>query len=156
MARTKSQQNDQICFEKIPNDQRKFLDRFAETFQENSQELAIQVINRFFEDKMFFIGGKIPKNLLFDKKAISMVLNFDVSHGVELAHESLPKKCRPPKYDSSSKKSYEPKDDVDFTTMFILDLLKLIEKSGVPQQFVGGIMCLYILLVEGHDIGKYP
>ncbi len=127
-------------------DQDKFYRSFSKTFQKDVHALARHYIEQFFSDKMFYCGGAIPKYLLFADLRISMVLNYDITQGVRRAYKYLE-----PLYDIDPKnKSGETGEDV----LMVLNTLSMLEKAGIPQQFAGGMMCMYLELVEGIDIGK--
>jgi hypothetical protein len=128
-------------------DQNKFYHNFSRTFQKDVRALARHYIEQFFSDKMFYCGGSIPKYFLFSDCRVSMVLNYDITRGVKRVYKYLE-----PLYniDPKNKSSGETGEDV----LMVLKALNMLEKAGVPQQFAGGMMCMYIELVEGIDIGK--
>lgn len=128
-------------------DQNKFYDEFSKSFQKDVHALAKHYIEQFFCDKMFHCGGAIPKYFLFTDWRISMVLNYDITKGVKRAYEVLE-----PLYniDPNSRPTGETGEDV----LVVINTLNMLEKAGVPQQFAGGMMCMYLELVEGIDIGQ--
>ena len=130
-------------------DQNKFYRDFSNTFQKDVLALSKHYIEQFFSDKMFYCGGTIPKYLLFSDSRVSMVLNYDITQGVKRAYKYLE-----PFYgiDPKNKSSGESGEDI----LMVINILNMLEKAGVPQQFAGGMMCMYIELVEGIDIGKEP
>jgi 5-methylthioribose kinase len=61
----------------------------TEDFFRDVNALAKHYIDQFFLDKMFYCGGPIPKRFLHDAKWITMVIDFDISKGVEMAYKAL-------------------------------------------------------------------
>ena len=117
---------------------------FAQDFFSDVKALAKQYMEQFFGDKMLHCGGKIPKSFLFAERRISMVLNYDIIKGVERAYKAL---------DNQEKlNSGEVTDDIKLVN----ETLNLLSRSGIPQQFAGGMMCLYLEFIEGIDIGTEP
>lgn len=124
---------------------------FAQDFYSDVKALARQYMEYFFQDKMLHCGGKIPKSLLFTERRISMVLNYDIVMGVERAYKYLEPMLNPQDVEYA-KQSGEATDDIKLVN----EALSLLARSGVPQQFAGGMMCLYLEFVEGINIGTEP
>ena len=118
-------------------------------FHSEVEELAKYYINRFFDGKMLYCGGKIPRSYLFAKDKVSMVLNFDICAGCDYVYATLEKSLS--KYEiDSARITGEVTSDIKL----VRETLDLIAKSGVPQQFAGGIMVLYLELVEGVEFAE--
>lgn len=122
---------------------------FAQEFFGDVKALAKQYMEQFFKDKMLHCGGKIPRSFLFAERRISMVMNYDIIKGVERAYKSLEKVMPMP---CDAKQSGEATDDIKLVN----ETLNLLARSGIPQQFAGGMMCLYLEFIEGVDIGTAP
>lgn len=118
---------------------------FAQTFHHNVRALAKFYMQQFFNDKTMYCGGKIPKVVLLIEKRISIVINYDISKGVLKAYEAL----------SSVIKNEIPKTTGEATSdiKLVNETLNLLAQSGVPQQFAGGMLLLYLEFVEGIEIG---
>jgi len=123
---------------------------FAQEFFGDVKSLARQYMEQFFKDKMLHCGGKIPRSFLFAERRISMVMNYDIIKGVERAYKSLEKTM--PVDADQAKQSGEATDDIKLVN----ETLNLLARSGIPQQFAGGMMCLYLEFIEGVDIGTTP
>jgi len=124
---------------------------FAQDFFGDVKALAKQYIEQFFKDKMLHCGGKIPRSFLFAERRISMVMNYDIIKGVERAYKAL-EKVMPVADIDQAKQSGEATDDIKLVN----ETLNLLARSGIPQQFAGGMMCLYLEFIEGVDIGTSP
>lgn len=117
---------------------------FATGFIGDLKCLIHQYIEYFFKDKSFYCGGKIPKRMLNTDRNISIVANYDISRSVKRAYSSLEN------HEISSSSLGEVTGDIKLVS-FILEELA---KSGIPQQFAGGMLLMYLELVVGVDIGQ--
>ena len=137
--------------DKYTPEQEQAIKVFAQDFYSDVKALARQYMEQFFQNKMLHCGGKIPKSLLFSDRRILMVLNYDIIKGVKRAYKYLE-----PSLDirdvESSKQTGETTDDIKLVN----ETLDLLAQSGIPQQFAGGMMCLYLEFIEGIDIGTEP
>lgn len=124
---------------------------FAQDFYGDVKTLAKQYMDQFFKDKMLHCGGQIPRSFLFADRRISMVMNYDIIKGVERAYAALEKIMLVADIDHA-KQSGEATDDIKLVN----ETLNLLARSGIPQQFAGGMMCLYLEFIEGVDIGTAP
>lgn len=120
---------------------------FAQDFFGDVKVLAKQYIEQFFNGKMHHCGGKIPKSFLFAERRVSMVLNYDISTGVQCAYKALGPTLNDRDLEIA-KLSGEMTSDIKLVT----EVLSLLAKSGVPQQFAGGMMMMYLEFIEGIDI----
>lgn len=131
-------------------DQQKYLNNFSKNFKSDVRLLAKHYIDRLFSDQMLHTGGSIPRVFLESERRISMVLNYDIIKGVTRAYKSLePMLENDVKF---SKNSGEATADI----ILVNNLLNMLSSKGIPQQFAGGLMCMYLELVEGIDIGTDP
>lgn len=124
---------------------------FVEEFYSDAKALAKQYIEQFFKDKMLHCGGKIPSFLLFNERRISMVLNYDIITGVDRAYKYLEKELTLEEIEES-----KISGEVTYDIKVVTDILALLSSSGIPQQFAGGMMCLYLEFIEGVNIGTEP
>lgn len=124
---------------------------FAQDFYSDVKALAKQYMDQFFKDKMLHCGGKIPKSLLFSDRRLSMVLNYDIIQGVERAYKHLE-----PTIFSEDLKSARQTGETTDDIKLVNETLSLLSQSGIPQQFAGGMMCLYLEFIEGINIGSEP
>ena len=120
--------------------QKVFLSNFADEFSTDVRKLAEMYVEHFFKDKMLHSGGRIPKKCLTAEERIDVVLNLDISSGVQKAYQHM---C-----------AFDVVDHGEIPTdiKLVLDVLRLLSKSGVPQQFAGGMMLLYLEFIEGVQI----
>jgi len=137
--------------EEYSSEQERVIKVFAQDFYSDVKALARQYVEQFFADKMLHCGGKIPKSLLFSERRMSMVLNYDIIKGVERAYKYLEPMLNSRDVESA-KHSGEATDDIKLVN----ETLSLLARSGVPQQFAGGMMCLYLEFIEGVNIGTEP
>lgn len=90
-----------------------------------------------------FFDKKISKNILLDESHVDMVLNYDIITSVKIAYSSL--------------KDYEISSsclgDVTGDVRLVNSILRTLAESKVPQQFAGGMLLLYLKLIEGINIG---
>lgn len=123
-------------------DQEEKIKKFAQNFHRDVRVLASFYMHQFFSDKTMHCGGKIPKTTL--DKRISMVVNYDVSRGVLQAYNSL-------SY-TSEVKSVREAGESSPDIKLVNETLNLLAQSGIPQQFAGGMLLLYLEFVEGIEI----
>ena len=116
-------------------------------FVSNVRILAKKYIEDFFKDKMLHCGGKIPKSFLNSDRRISMVMNYDVIMGIDHAYFAL-EKTIPQEELERARNTGETTADI----VLVNETLYTLAKSGIPQQFAGGMMCLYLEFIEGVDI----
>jgi hypothetical protein len=124
---------------------------FAQDFYSDVKVLAKQYMEQFFKDKMLHCGGKIPKSLLFADRRLSMVLNYDIIKGVERAYKYLEPMLLSEDL-NSARQTGETTEDIKLVN----GTLCLLAQSGIPQQFAGGMLCLYLEFIEGINIGSEP
>ena len=134
-----------------PPEQEREIKVFAQDFYSDVKALAKQYMEQFFKDKMLHCGGKIPKSFLFAERRVSMVLNYDISRGIDRAYKYLEKTMLQQDI-NEAKQNGEATDDIKLVN----ETLYLLARSGVPQQFAGGMLCLYLEFIEGVDIGTEP
>jgi hypothetical protein len=120
---------------------------FAQDFYGDVRVLTRQYMEQFFSNKMLHCGGKIPRSLLYTDTHISMVMNFDISKGVDRAYEALEPLLSPEEV-ALSKQTGEATSDIKLVN----DTLNLLARSGIPKQFAGGMMLLYLKFVEGIEV----
>lgn len=120
------------------------LQKFTEQFTHKVRELALDYIDKFFNDKKLCSGGKIPKYMLHCPKRISMVMNYDIAKGVNHAYRVL-KEMVTPEEERRASNTGEATQDIKLVN----ETLNLLSRSGVPQQFAGGMMILYLEFCEG-------
>jgi hypothetical protein len=120
------------------------MEQFTEEFAHKVRELAVYYIDKFFEDKKLCSGGKIPRYMLHCPKRISMVMNYDIIKGVDHAYSAL-KHMVSPEEKARASLTGEATADIKL----VIEVLNFLARSGVPQQFAGGMMVLYLEFVEG-------
>jgi hypothetical protein len=124
-------------------EQEKQLVLFATSFFGELKYIAKKYINDFFAQESFHQGGKIPRALLNNNSNISMVINYNINTGVDQAYHCL-------KQHGFSESSSGITEDI----MLVVNILNKLSAANVPQQFAGGMILLYLNLVEGVDIGQ--
>jgi len=112
---------------------------YAVDIYQDFDKLAENFIYAFFCDKSMFCGGPIPKKLLFSRQYITLVLNLKIAKGIQRAHEMI---------EIHNKTAENPITDIQAMEL-VRDTLDLFAHSGVPKQLAGGILLMYLELVEG-------
>lgn len=125
------------------------LEQFTEQFADKVRELAVNYIDKFFDGKKMCSGGKIPKYMLHCPKRISLVMNYDIIKGVDHAYRILSDMVSPEE-ESRASIIGEATQDIKLVN----ETLNLLARSGVPQQFAGGMMILYLEFCEGVRCNK--
>lgn len=113
----------------------------TDNFPKKVRELAVYYIDKFFEDKKLCSGGKIPRYMLHCPKRIEMVMNYDIIKGVDHAYMIL-------KHIIPQTEEANPNAEAGDIKL-VTEVLNFLSQSGIPQQFAGGIMVIYLELVEG-------
>lgn len=134
--------------EEYSPEQEEALQGFAQGFAGDVKALAKQYVEQFFRDKMMHCGGKIPKSFLFNERRMSMVLNYDIIKGVDKAYAALEPTIDEDEL-AEARQTGEPTRDIEL----VINTLHLLSSSGIPQQFAGGMLCMYLEFVEGVEIG---
>ncbi len=98
----------------------------------------------FFASQEFHAGGKIPKRMLHCPRRLSMIFNIDISMAVEIAYRSMADTLTQQEIDLARRNSEATKD-----VILVNEILKRLARSGVPQQFSGGFLLLYLEFCEG-------
>lgn len=111
---------------------------------ESIEVSAKKCIDNFFSDKRMHCGGKIPKTILHNVKRIEMVINFSITNGVRYIYKLL-------KPTISEKEIAEATRTGDCTSdvRLVNDSLRFLAKSGVPQEFAGGMLVFYLDVCHG-------
>jgi len=113
---------------------------YASDIFQDFNKLAERYILTFFQGKKMYCGGQIPRKILCSPSYITLVLNTKISEGIKLAHRALQAYGRV--------ENEFAKNDIEF----VQNALNLCAISGVPKQFSGGLLLMYIELVEGLGI----
>jgi len=104
---------------------------YSGAFVKDVEQFAREEMDRFFSKEELFCGGAIPKDMLNSQEYVTMVLNTDISHGVDAAYKVM-----------------QSESDV----AVVNKILEKLSKSGVPKEFAGGILLIYLELVKGVDV----
>lgn len=103
-------------------------------------------IDAFFADKQMYCGGAIPKRLLHDPDRVSMVINYNIIRGVDHAYTLLEHAISEQEIMDAARTGDSTKD-----IKLVNETLKLLAQYRVPRQFAGGILVMYLELVEGAE-----
>lgn len=113
----------------------------------NVSDFVKMCIEKFFDDKIMHCGGKVPKYMINTPKRVSMVINTKLCDAVDMAYESLRD------YVSvEEKKIAKYHGEITSDIKMVNEALGLLGKSGMPQQFAGGMMILYLVYCKGVKI----
>ena len=112
--------------------------------------LASHYVNKFFSDKKNKYGGDISPDLLNCEKRISIVLNTNIIDSVKRIYSTLNNYINITEEDISFAKKT---GDVTQEIKLVNETLKSLYEFGIPQQFAGGMVILYLEFCEGIDFG---
>lgn len=110
---------------------------------ENVHEFVKECVSRFFSDKQMHCGGKVPKYVISDKAKITLVMSISLLDSVDIAYQSLK---------NLSEDDIKMNGDVAPDVKLVTESLSVISKAGVPQQFAGGMLLMYLEIVKGVKI----
>ena len=115
-----------------------FSDEFLLNFLKNVQAVVTDCIDAFFKGRQLHCGGDIEEDVLHCPAYVSMVMNTDVSRGVDVVYDVMQR--------SRAAVSEETKQD------FVIRLLDSCAPMGIPKCFSGGLMLMYMELCLGTDL----
>lgn len=121
---------------------------YVGSFVDDVRTLARDYVERFFADKRMACGGRIPKYLLHNERRISMVMNYTISIGVDQAYKALE-----PLLSEAEQEEARRTGEATSDIKLVNETLNLLARSGIPQQFAGGMLLLYLEFVEGVHVG---
>lgn len=113
-------------------------------FLEDLKKLATQYIDQFFQDKRMHCGGSIPKYLLHCPQRLSRVMNYDIVRSVDTAYIALEQTVSVEEAANARRFGGATSD-----IKLVNETLNLLARSGIPQQFAGGMLLMYLEFVEG-------
>lgn len=120
-----------------------------EDFRSDVTELASYYIKMFFKNKNLHNSTITDKDLINENK-ISIVVNTSIISGVQKAYKILESYIIITQEDiNKAKKNGDVTEDIKL----INETLKSLYTAGVPQQFAGGMMLLYLEFCRGVDFG---
>jgi hypothetical protein len=120
-------------------------DRFsASLFREDLKLLRRNYVDAFFGDKRMHCGGSIPKYLLHAENRLSLVGNLSILDAVDMAYRGLENSVDRHLLEKS-RKTGESTSDI----RLVNETLKKFAKAGIPQEFAGGLLILYLEFCEG-------
>lgn len=119
----------------------------CEYYTNNMEDFAKQQILKFFSGKELHCGGKIPHSLLENSKRVNMVVNLDLDSSINIFYNHSEGTMS-----QEELERYKKTGEVSWDIILVNDSLKLLAKSGVPQQFAGGMLLIYLELVKGYEI----
>jgi hypothetical protein len=115
-------------------------------FFKDVENLVMEKVDLFFARQEMHCGGPISKKILHSPPYITRVLNTDISNGVDAAYEALGFPYQAEDFDYKQKKLFD-----EAQAMVSLTLINLA-KSGVPKEYAGGVLLMYLELVMGVDM----
>jgi hypothetical protein len=118
-------------------------------FKKDTEDLAKYYINVFFNNKRFK-NGNTTKDLMKCSHNLSTVVNTSIISGVQRAYKALNNYIIVTQEDMNKAKK---NGDVTQEIKLVNETLKSLHKAGVPQQFAGGMMILYLEFCEGVSFG---
>lgn len=119
----------------------------CEYYNNNVENFAKQQMVKFFEDKQLHCGGKIPQSLLYSSKRINLVVNLDLDSSIKIFYDFSEKQISEEELVRAKRTG-----EVSWDIIAVNEVLRLLAQSGVPQQFAGGMLLIYLELVKGHEI----
>ena len=119
-------------------------------FRGDAAGLASHYIKIFFKDKFLHESNVDNYNLLDENKVLT-VINTSVICGVQKAYKALENYIIITQEDiNKAKKNGDVTEDIKLVN----ETLKSLYKAGVPQQFAGGMMILYLEFCRGINFGS--
>ena len=118
-------------------------------FKKDTEDLAKYYINIFFNNKIPKNGDN-TKDLAKCPHSLSTVVNTSVISGVQKAYKALNNYIIVTQEDMNKARK---NGDVTQEIKLVNETLKSLHKAGVPQQFAGGMMILYLEFCEGVSFG---
>jgi hypothetical protein len=118
-------------------------------FKKDTEDLAKYYINVFFNNKISK-NGNTTKDLTKCPHSLSTVVNTSIISGVQTAYKALNNYIIVTQEDMNKAKK---NGDVTQEIKLVNETLKSLHKAGVPQQFAGGMMILYLEFYEGVSFG---
>ncbi len=121
---------------------------------EQIDEQTRDFIRKFFSDKEFFCGGSIPDRLMVSQENVELVEETSFADGAQLFHNNIDNAF-------SANDNFDLKiNPLKMPGISVLNaardlLLKIIEDmfhKGIPKPRTGGLLVLYLELVEGVKI----
>lgn len=110
----------------------------AASYPSEVRHIARDYMISFFKNKSFSEGGRIPTSLLLSNHNIMSVINYDIINGVKEAYSLLGQ-------EEDSQESCDFPRDIKL----VVHVLNELSEANIPQQFAGGMLLLYLKLVEG-------
>jgi hypothetical protein len=101
---------------------------------------TLESIERFFNGRTWFCGGPIPKNYLYSKQSVDLVLSTEFLAGVDEVRALLPREHPP--------KGFDPKR-LDWDTHRLLKLLHEVKRFDIPKEFQCGMILLFMKFCMG-------
>lgn len=112
---------------------------------ENLKEFLFGMMEIFFKDKNWHLGGPIPKNMLRDEKNISLILNADFDDNT---FDFIHNKCL-----NKIKKSKDFKDEgLSWEVCHLLKLINDMKIKSIPKKIQPGFLLIYFNLCKGFEI----
>lgn len=112
-------------------------------FDNRAEQLAKHFMEQFFANHSLHTGGPIPRNLLLNERRVLKVVNLPIMEAVDLAYAAM----GTVHHGASNNKQEVVHED----TKTVISILHMLAQAKVPQRFSGGMLCVYLELVEGFD-----
>lgn len=109
--------------------------------KQQSRQIAKEYLLKFFEDKEYCGGGKIPTMLLLTDRNISRIQNTGIDEGMDRAYDAL-ERCEV----EASTKAVQPEVDL------VLRVMRDCRRLSIPQPYVAGLLLIYLELCTGVDL----
>lgn len=141
-------------FEEVEVDEEEMCEEDADFYIEQMRQIdkfTIECIQAFFFDKNFHCGGKIPKDRLFHRPVIDFSEQAEISLAMDWFWKLTGSNGElEDVVDENEEESEEKEDENDeyFDWEYLNILLADIAGRGIPKNRAGGILILYLELVE--------
>lgn len=129
-------------FSILPSDPEE-ADKVVVEIIEDAGEKVGDCIKRFFSDKKMHYGGPIPEKLITSHNYLKLVANAEIGPCVDRAYEVL-KDCP---INCESTDGFVA-DDI----RLVISIIRKCYKKQIPQNFVGGLILMYLEFCEGLDV----
>lgn len=116
-------------------------------FVDSLRILAKQYMIYFFADKEMHCGGKITESFLFQPRRLYAVMNMNFCKAVDKAYN-----CMKSDLDEDYLQRCVDQGKLSPDVEKVIETLDMLGAARVPQQFLGGMLLLYLELCEGVKI----
>jgi hypothetical protein len=109
-------------------------------FDKKREKTAKIFLDKFFANECLHTGGPIPRQMLHNERRLKQVVNLSIMEALDLAYDALGH-VGP----VAGSRECDVTDDI----RLVISVIHKLAEARVPQEFSGGMLCVYLELVEG-------